>query len=160
MASTASGATASASSTYPYYNFAPSSAIDGDRTGQSWGNGGGWNDGTYNTWPDMLDIDLNGSRTINEIRVYTLQNNWTTAGEPDLTTLATGEGIQDFEVQMWNGADFVPITNCNCSVTDNDKAVRVFTITTPITTSKIRVKVTRGRNGYSRIVEVEATGCP
>src|SRR5262249_8146695 len=87
------GAIASASTTYSFFSYPASSVIDGDRTGNTWGNGGGWNDGTLNGWPDSLAIDLNGSRSISEIRVYTLQNNWTTAGEPDQTTPATGEGI-------------------------------------------------------------------
>jgi hypothetical protein len=155
------GAIALGSTTYPFYNFAASTAIDGDRLGTKWGNGGGWNDGTFNGWPDSLAIDLNGSRTISEIRVYTLQDNWTTAGEPTLSTQANGEGILDFEVQYWNGSAFVTVPSCNgaaggCNVTGNDKAMRVFALDTPVTTTKIQVKVNNGRNGFSRIVEVEA----
>jgi hypothetical protein len=158
------GAIATGSSTTTYFNsgYPAASAIDGDRTGNTWGLGtGGWNDGTLGVWPDSLAIDLNGTRTISEIRVYTLQSNWTTAGEPTLTTQATGEGILDFEVQYWNGSAFVTVPSCNgsvggCNVTGNDKAMRVFTLDTPITTTKIQVKVNNGRNYYSRIVEVEA----
>jgi hypothetical protein len=155
------GAIAIGSTTYPLHNFAASTAIDGDRTGNAWGNGGGWNDATFGGWPDSLAIDLNGTKTISEIRVYTLQDNWTTAGEPTLATNANGEGILDFEVQYWNGSAFVTVPSCNgsaggCNVTGNNKAMRVFTLDTPITTTKIQVKVNNGRNGYSRIVEVEA----
>jgi hypothetical protein len=156
------GAIATGSTTFFNGGYPASSAIDGDRTGNTWGLGtGGWNDGTFGVWPDSLAIDLNGSRTISEIRVYTLQNNWTTAGEPNTSTTATGEGILDFEVQYWNGSAFVTIPSCNgsaggCNVTGNDKAMRVFTLDTPITTTKIQVKVNNGRNNYSRIVEVEA----
>jgi hypothetical protein len=155
------GAIAIGSTTYPFYNFAASSVIDGDRLGTNWGNGGGWNDATFGGWPDSLAIDLNGSKTISEIRVYTLQDNWTTAGEPTLTTNANGEGILDFEVQYWNGSAFVTVPSCNgsaggCNVTGNNKAMRVFTLDTPVTTTKIQVRVNNGRNGFSRIVEVEA----
>ena len=160
------GAIALGSTTYPFYNFAASGAIDGDRLGTNWGNGGGWNDGTFNAWPDSLAIDLNGTRTISEIRVYTLQDNWTTAGEPTPATNANGEGLLDFEVQYWNGSAFVTVPSCNgsaggCNVTGNNKAMRVFTLDTPVTTTKIQVKVNNGRNGFSRIVEVEAAcNCP
>ena len=46
-------------------------AINGDRRGQPWGAGGGWNDGTPNTWPDWLEIDFSGAQTIDEIDVFT-----------------------------------------------------------------------------------------
>jgi len=161
VAAAAAGATASASSTYPNGNFPESSTIDGDRTGNGWGMGtGGWNDGTLDAWPDSLEVDFNGSKTIDEIRVYTLQANWTTAGEPDLTTSASGEGILNFDVQTWNNTTSAWETIPNGSVMDNDKAMRVFTLLTPITTTKIQVVVTRGRNFWSRIVEVEAFTCP
>jgi hypothetical protein len=153
-------ATAVASSTYPFYNFGATSAIDGDRTGRFWGSGGGWNDGTYNFWPDTFEVDFNGSKTIREIRVYTLQDNWTTAGEPDQATSASGEGILDFDVQTWDGTQWVNLPNNAGHVTNNDKAMRVFTLATPITTTKIQIVVSNGRNGYSRIVEVEAFACP
>jgi hypothetical protein len=136
--------------------YLPSGAINGDRTGNSWGTStGGWADGTRGTYPDMLEVDFSGAKTINEIRVYTLQNNWTTAGEPTATTSCSGEGILDFSVQTWNGTAWVT----QGSVTGNDKAMRVFQFPDVITT-KIQVVVTAARNNYSRIVEVEAFGCP
>jgi len=86
-----------------------------------------------------------------------LQNNWTTAGQPDLTTPATGEGTLDFDVQYWNGSAWLTVPNG--SVTGNDKAWRQFTFSA-VTTTKIRVVVNNSRNNYSRIVELEAYGCP
>jgi hypothetical protein len=65
-------------------------------------------------------------------------------------------GIQDFDVQYLDGANWVTIPGG--SVTGNDKAMRVF-VFTPVTTSKIRVVVNSGRVYFSRIVEVEAFGC-
>jgi hypothetical protein len=44
-------------------------------------------------------------------------------------------------------------------VTGNDKVMRVFTFP-EVTTSNIRVVVNNGRSYFSRIVEVEAFGCP
>jgi bacillolysin len=137
------------------------SAIDGDRIGNNWGSDGGWADGTRDVYPDSLEVDFNGSKTINQIRVYTLQNNWTTAGEPDATTSCSGEGILAFQVQYWdataNGGAGGWVTIPSGSVTNNDKAMRVFTFPN-ITTTKIQIVVTAARNNYSRIVEVEAFG--
>ena len=150
------GSTAVASST-ANSRFPAASALDGDRTGNNWGNGsGGWNDATRGVFPDNLEVDFSGSKTIDEINVFTLQNNWTTAGQPTLTTPATGEGILDFDVQYWNGAAWVTVPGG--SVTGNDKAWRQFTFA-PVTTTKIRVVVNNSRNNYSRIVELEAYGC-
>jgi hypothetical protein len=156
---------AAASSSYFSGLYPAVSAINGDRTGNNWGTStGGWNDGTRGVYPDMLEVDFPVSQSINEIDVVTLQNNWKTAGPPDLTTPATGEGILDFEVQYWNdtASAWVAIPGCpasgNC-VTNNDKAVRQFTFAALVTT-KIRVVVNNARNNYSRIVELEAYGCP
>lgn len=158
------GGTASGSTTYPLYNFGASNAIDGDRTGANWGGSpfSGWNDGTYFSYPDILEVDFNGSKAIDEINVVTLQNNWATAGEPDLTTPATGEGILDFDVQYWNGSAWTLVPGCNggptgCSITGNDKAWQQFLFPI-IQTTKIRVVVNNARNGFSRIVELEAVG--
>jgi len=157
VALAANGSTVIASST-ANSNFAATSAINGDRTGNNWGNGtGGWNDGTRGVYPDSLEVDFPASKAIDEISVFTLQNNWTTAGQPDLTTPATGEGILDFDVQYWNGSAWVTVPNG--SVTGNDKAWRQFTFSA-VTTTKIRVVVNNSRNNYSRIVELEAYGCP
>lgn len=160
------GATALAdpiTNTHSSGRFPALSAINGDRTGATWGSSsGGWNDATRNAYQDILEVDFPVSETIDEINVYTLQNNWTTAGEPTLTSPATGEGILDFIVQYCSA-------NCTTSpvwttvpggnVTGNDKAWRQFTFT-PVATTKIRVVVNNSRNNWSRIVEVEAYGCP
>ncbi len=152
---TGNGGTAVGSTT-ANSRFPAASAINGDRTGSTWANGtGGWNDGTRGVFPDNLEVDFSGAKIIDEINVVTLQNNWTTAGEPNLTTPATGEGILDFDVQYWNGSGWVTVTGG--SVTGNDKAWRQFTFAA-VTTTKIRVVVNNSRNNYSRIVELEAVG--
>jgi len=157
VALASNGSTAVASTT-ANTRFPAASAINGDRTGNNWGNNtGGWNDGTRGVYPDSLEVDFPTSEVIDKINVITLQNNWTTAGEPDLTTPATGEGILDFDVQYWNGTAWVTVPGG--SVTGNDKAWRQF-LFTAVTTTKIRVVVNNSRNNYSRIVELEAYGCP
>jgi hypothetical protein len=150
------GATAEASSTYTNRNYTPEGAIDGDHRGADWENGGGWNDNTRDVWPDYLQVNFNGASTINEIRVYTLQNDFRNPVEPTPDTPATSYGILDFEVQYLNGATWTPVPGG--TVTGNDKALRVFTFP-DVTTTKIRVVVTNAREHHSRIVEVEAFGC-
>jgi hypothetical protein len=157
VALSATGAMATASSTATNRNYSPGSAIDGEHRGVNWENGGGWNDDTRNVWPDWLEVAFNGSKTINEIRVYTLQNDFHNPVEPTTTTPADVYGILDFDVQYWNGSAWVTVPGG--SVTGNDKAMRVFTFP-DITTTKVRVMVNNGRVYFSRIVELEAYGCP
>ena len=144
-----------ASSTYINSGYSVSSAIDGEHKGLNWGNGGGWNDGTRDTWPDSLEVAFNGNKTISQINVYTLQNDFHNPVEPNLSTPADFYGIQDFQVQTWNGSAWVTVSGG--SVTGNDRAMRVFTFPS-ITTSKIRVLVTAARMNWTRILEVEAFG--
>jgi Zn-dependent metalloprotease len=150
------GATALASSAYDNGEFPVSAAIDGEHRGLNWGGGdGGWNDNTRDVWPDWLEVDLSGSKAISEIRVYTLQNNYSSPVEPDAATPADIYGIQDFDVQYWNGTQWVTVPGG--SVTGNDKALRVFSFPA-VTTGKLRVMVNNGRVHFSRIVELEAYG--
>jgi hypothetical protein len=152
----ANGGSVVASSSHVSALYAASSVINGDRTGNGWGTlNGGWNDGTRNIYPDTLDITFSSAKTINEINVITLQNNWQNAGDPTLSTLATAEGILNFSLQYWNSdtSAWAAIQ----SVTANDKAWRQFTFA-PITTTKIRLVVTASRNNWSRVVELEAVG--
>jgi hypothetical protein len=159
------GATAEASSTFTSRNYAPAGAIDGDRKGQDWENGGGWNDNTRDVWPDWLQVNFNGSQTLSEVRVYTLQNDFRNPAEPTPLTSASLYGIEDFEVQYWNGSAWVVLDDpatpgvVEGQVVGNDKAMRVILIPSGVTTGKIRIHVTKGREHFSRVVEVEAFGC-
>jgi hypothetical protein len=64
-------------------------------------------------------------------------------------------GLLDFDVQTWNGTQWVTIPGG--SVTGNDKVMRIFTFPA-VTTTKIRVVVNNARAHFSRIVELEAYG--
>ncbi len=155
-AASANGGSATASSFHPDRNYMPSGAIDGDAIGLNWENNGGWNDGTRGEWPDWLEVAFNGSKTINQIRVYTLQNDFHNPVQPTFTTPADLYGIRDFDVQYWDGLQWVTVPGGN--VLGNDKAMRVF-LFSDVTTTKIRVLVNMGRVHFSRITEVEAFGC-
>lgn len=159
VALAANGASAAASSSHSSGAYPASAVINGDSIGNTWGTStGGWNDGTRAAYPDLFEVTFAGARIINEIAVVTLQNGWQNATTaPDENTLATAEGILDFVVEYWDGSAWVAIPNG--SVTGNDRARRRFTFAA-ITTTKIRVNITNARNNWSRLVEVEAWGCP
>jgi hypothetical protein len=156
VAQSVNNALAVASSTYDARSYAPASAIDGERAGVNWEHDGGWNDATRDAWPDSLEIDLNGSKTIDEIRVYSLQDNFKLPQEPTPSMTCSLYCIQDFDVQTWDGSSWVTIPGG--SVTGNNNVMRVFTFS-PVTTTKIRVVVNQGRAHFSRITEIEAFGC-
>src|SRR5207237_5837882 len=97
VALASNGAVATASSTYN--SSYPASAVNnGDRKGLNLGNGGTWNDATPGVYPDWVQIDFNGAKTINEIDVFTIQDNYGNPVEPtDAMTFAL-YGILAFDV--------------------------------------------------------------
>jgi RHS repeat-associated protein len=153
-ASSANGGSATASSYLGApYNYYASYVNDGQRRAA---NENIWLDNTYQSFPDWVQIDFNGTKTINEIDVVTQQDNNNNPVEPTLDMTFASWGITAFEVQYWNGASWATVPNG--SVTGNNKVWRQFTFA-DITTSKIRVTVNAGvDNVYSRVVEVEAWG--
>ncbi|MDQ3805464.1 MAG: M36 family metallopeptidase, partial [Acidobacteriota bacterium] len=157
-AAAANGATATASSTYPNRDYRPEGAIDGDRTGINWANNGGWNDGTRSVYPDWLQVNFSGAKTINQIRVVTLQNEFWSPTEPNLLMTCGDYGLLDYDVQYMDaGGNWVTVPNGE--IRDNSSVLRVITFD-EITTSRIRVLVHEAREDHSRVVEVEAYGCP
>src|SRR5438105_3825196 len=143
------GGVASASSTLPGY---PVVAInDNERAGVNWGNGGGWADGTFDTYPDWVEIDFSGSKTIDHVVVYTVQDNWPNPVEPTDTLAFTRWGITDFAVQGWFSKGWVTLG----SVSSNNLVKR--TVSFPATTTdRIRINITNALASSSRITEVEA----
>ena len=146
------GGVATASSSYSAAY--PVSAINNnDRAGTNWGNGGGWNDGTRAVFPDWVQINFNGSKTIDRVVVYTLQDNYPNPVEPSDTMTFTTYGVTDFTVQGWNGASWVTLG----SVSGNNLVKRTVSFAA-YTTDRIRINVTGALLNYSRITEVEAWG--
>lgn len=151
VALAANGATATASSEYGPGYYA-SAAINGDRKGANWGSTGGWHDATGFSFPDWLQINFSGSKTINEIGVYSVQDNYTAPSDPTETMTFTLYGMTAFEVQYWDGSAWVTVTGGN--VSGNSNVWRKFTFQ-PVTTDRIRV-LTKASDGWSRLTEVEA----
>ena len=154
MALASNGGTASASSSYA--GCAASGANNGDRKGLSY-----WQNGTWGSsgpgFPQWLQMDFNGSKTIDEIDVFTLQNNYANPSEPTEAMTFSSYGVTGFEVQYWNGSAWTTVPNG--SVSGNNKVWRKFTFAA-ITTSKIRVLTNASNSGYSEITEVEAWTAP
>ena len=147
VASAANGAVASASSTISA--FVASNAINGDHVGT----GSYWADDTSYNYPDWIQVEFSGSKTISEIDVFGLQQNHSSPVEPTLT-MTSSYALTNFEVRYWTGSAWATVPGG--SVTGNDKVWRKFTFA-PLTTSKIRVHVTSvAGDNRSQVVEIEA----
>lgn len=152
VALAANGGVASASSTYS--TAYPAAAVNnGDRKGSNWGNGGGWNAASSNSYPDWVQVDFNGTKSIAEIDVFTVQDNYSAPQEPTGTQTFTSYGITDFEVQYWDGANWTAVPGG--SVSGNNMVWRKFSFSA-VSTTRIRVLVTNALGGASRITEIEA----
>jgi hypothetical protein len=122
----------------------------------NWGSNGGWNSAAPGyLFPDWLQVDLGTLKTIAEIDVFTVQDNYTTPVEPTEATTFTQFGLTSYEVQYWNGSAWVTVSGGN--VTGNNKIWRKF-VFTPVNTSKLQILTHASLDGYSRIMEVEAYG--
>jgi hypothetical protein len=156
------GARATASSTLSP-NYGATYAIDGDRTSQyyGWGSpsGSAWHTATTvsPTNPQWLEIEFDTERTIQEIAVTTLRDDYTSSVEPTPSLTFSNYGIQDFKVSYWN--PFWGGWSDIASVTNNNLVHRRFTFA-PLTTRKIRIQITKAADGYAKLVEVEAYEAP
>lgn len=56
---------------------------------------------------DWLQVDFNGSRNINEIEVFTLQDNYPNPAGPTQAMTFSLYGLTPFDVQYWNGSSWV-----------------------------------------------------
>ena len=155
VALAANGAVATASSTATGSGFSTTGAINGNNRGP-WGNSlEGWNDNTPGVVPDWIQVDFAGSKTIDEIGVFGLHDNYTQENTPTDTQTFTLYGLIAFNVEYWNGSAWTMIPGG--SVTGNNKVWRKFTFS-PITTSKIRVTIIAVPDSWSRVVEIQALG--
>ncbi|HXT63141.1 MAG TPA: hypothetical protein VN696_08905 [Pyrinomonadaceae bacterium] len=150
------GGVANSSSNYSdgTYNFTASGTNNGVRSGAGWGQGEGWNSST-NTLPQWVQIDFNGSKTIDEIDVFTPQDNWQNPSEPTQSMTFALYGVTGFEAQYWNGSAWATVPGG--SVAGNNKIWKSISFSA-VTTSKIRVLTNGSPDGYTRVTEVEAWG--
>src|SRR5439155_655075 len=102
VAAQVNGGVASASSAYGT-GYPVNAVNDGDRKGVNGGSGGYWNDATAGAFPDWVQVTFNGSKTITEIDVFTLQDNYFSPVDPTQAMTFSLYGITDFQVQYWTG---------------------------------------------------------
>jgi hypothetical protein len=148
------GGAASASS-FHSSGYGPSGVINGDRRGANWGAGGGWNDGSADSWPDWIEVAFAGSRTIDQVDVFSVQDAYAAPIDPVAGLMFTLYGLRDFKIQYWTGSAWVDVPGA--SVTGNQLVWRQFSFA-PITTTKVRVWITGALNTWSRITEIEVWG--
>jgi hypothetical protein len=147
------GGAASASSTYGP-SFAASGVIDGRRSGAGWGNYAGWSDGTSRAFPDWVQIDFNGQKTIDHVVVYSVQDNYLNPVEPTDAMTGTRFALSSFQVQGWNGSSWVTLG----TVAGNNMIERTVWFNA-YSTNHIRINITGSEDGvWSRITEIEAWG--
>ncbi|HEX6047411.1 MAG TPA: RHS repeat-associated core domain-containing protein [Pyrinomonadaceae bacterium] len=116
---------------------------------------GAWSSSAVNNFPESVQVDFGANKTINEIDVFTLQDNWAASTEPTEAMTFTLYGLTGYDVQYWTGSSWVTVPGG--SVTGNNKIWRTFTFS-PISTSKIRVLTNASPDGASRVTEIEAYG--
>ena len=153
VAASANGASASASS---YYNssYGPGAVINGDRAGNNWGNGGGWNSACCgNTFPDWLQINFNGTKSITQAIVYSVQNQYWAPSEPTDTMTFSNYGVVNFSVQGWDGSGWVTLA----TVVGNSLVKKTLDFPA-FNTDRVRVYITGTSDGWSRLTEVEVFG--
>jgi hypothetical protein len=78
----------------------------------NWSSGGIWHDGTVNVFPDWLQISFNGTKSIGEIDVFFVQDNYNAPIEPtpSMTFDVNGfTGVIAFQVQYLNGGTWVDV---------------------------------------------------
>jgi FG-GAP-like repeat/F5/8 type C domain/Bacterial Ig domain/FG-GAP repeat len=156
VALAANGAIASASSQYNA-SFPVAAAINGDRYALR------QTDGSFNAWhsasgaakPDWLQVDFNGSKTIGEIDVVTMQDDYANPVNPTESTVSTLYSLTSFQVQYWDGSGWVAVQGG--VVSGNDRVWRKFTFP-EVTTTKVRLVVSGSADGFSRVMELEAWG--
>ena len=119
-----------------YSSAYPVSAVNnGERKGAVWGSGGGWNDATANAYPDDVQIDFNGSKTIDRVVVYTLQDNYSSPVSRPTCRRSARTALTAFTVEGWNGSGLTVLGSVS-----KYKLVK-RTLTFPVfTTDAIRVK--------------------
>lgn len=129
----ASYATLSASSTYSGYP--TGGVVDGNTSAFN-----GWaSSGTSGQW---LVMDFMGSKTFNKVELYT----------------TSGYVLKDFDIQYWNGSNWVNVSNGQIR---GNTAAYVSRRFTPVTSDKIRINcITGDQYGLSRIDELEVYNEP
>lgn len=158
FASATNGATATAQNytqdgVLPGMHFQPSYANDGIHYLHPPDGDHAWRD--EHGLPSWLQIDFNGSKTIDEIDVFTIADYPTYFSEPSATLTFSEYGATAFTVEYWSGTAWATVPGG--TITGNNLVWKKLNFS-PITTPKIRVLQNASSDGIARIVEFEAWG--
>ncbi len=142
---------------FPGYHWQPAFANDGQRFAHLLPSG---NDGT-GFWRDehgldsWIQIDFNGSNTIDEVDVFTAGDYPAVLiqADPAPTDIFTHYGAAGFVIQYWNGSAWLGVPGGQ--ITGNNLLWKKVTFA-GVTTSKIRVVVNSSSDSVARLTEVEA----
>ena len=116
--------------------------------------GGGWADAGAGAFPDWVQVNFAGQKTIDHVVVYSVQDDFLNPVEPTDAMTFRLYGLTAFSVQGWNGTGWVTLG----SVSGNNLVKRTVTFSA-YTTDRIRIVVNGvADNLWSRITEIEAWG--
>jgi YD repeat-containing protein len=152
------GAAATASSTHATHSLA--AIHDGDRRGPQFG--GIWADNTPDVYPDWVQFDFDGEKVIDEVALFSMQNNATTStAEPTETMVGSQYVVTSFAVQVWTNrgwaSPYAGSAPDPTVVNGNDRIWRRVSFP-PITAGKVRVLINRTTDNYTQIPEIEIYG--
>lgn len=142
-------------------NHAKSMANNGTRTAAWWGGwwqlgsaanvgGGCWSPSTW------MYVGFNGLKTIHQIDVIGLQDNFSAQTEPYLGQTSNLYGLRHFHVQYW-APTFQWVDVPGGYITWNNQVWNRLTFA-PVSTQYVRVWIECAMDNYARVVEVEAYG--
>ncbi|MDT4911195.1 MAG: hypothetical protein QOC66_323 [Pseudonocardiales bacterium] len=111
--------------------YVPGNAVDGNTDTF-------WNDDTFGAYPDVLTISTPAAQSLDGI-----------------TVLSNSDGVpQDFTVDTWDGAAWQPVA----TVTGNTTVLRRVPFTASVSTTQVRITVTKdqssGKGDFTRVNEV------
>ncbi len=111
--------------------YVPGNAIDGNTDTF-------WNDDTIGAYPDVLTITTPAAQTL-----------------PGITVLSNSDGVpQDYTVEVWDGSAWQPAA----TVTGNTTVMRRVPFASPVSTTQVRITVTKDQatpqGEFTRINEV------
>ncbi len=113
-----------------------SNAVDGDKTSNS----SRWLSGRNQSFPQWIEVDLQGEKTLSEVSFWTGYNGYSAP-------------ITDFEFQVWNGSSWSTVFSENGN--NNAAYSRTFS---EVSTSKVRLMISGAESGLVKLFELEVMG--
>jgi hypothetical protein len=136
-------------------SYHPLLAFNGDRTGRHWGtgqvDGGGWNSGQRDIFPQWLSVTFSRSYKVSSVTVVGLQNDFNNPVEPTPEMTGVYANV-DFDIQIFDGLNWVSVAQ----VRGNDRVLRTVTFS-QVVTRAVRVLVLTAPM-YARVIELEVYG--